>query len=122
MHAVPSGWGVHATGAPPAQAGTVRAQAPTPQAVQARVNEHVAPLLDSLKALVGIESGSRDLEGLAQAAELVASRLMASGMQVQVLPAASESGQSWFVVQPVADGAEMFSVSAALPMLPSSAT
>ena len=47
------------------------AAATDPKALQARAADEVAPLLDSLKALVGIESGSRDLEGLAQiAAEL----------------------------------------------------
>ena len=67
--------------------GLAGAQAPTPPAVQTRVQEHVAPLLDTLKSLVGIESGSRDLDGLAQLADLVAARLRASGMQVQTLPA-----------------------------------
>lgn len=66
--------------------GAAGAQAPAPQTVQARANEQVAPLLDSLKALVAIESGSRDLEGLARLAELVAARLQAAGMQVQTLP------------------------------------
>ncbi len=62
------------------------AQTPTPQQVQARVNESVTPFLASLKDLVAIESGSRDLEGLAQLSALVASRLQAQGMTVQVLP------------------------------------
>jgi len=63
------------------------AAATDPKALQARAADEVAPLLDSLKALVGIESGSRDLEGLAQIAQLVAGRLQASGMTVQTLPA-----------------------------------
>jgi glutamate carboxypeptidase len=46
----------------------------------------VGPLLDSLKQMVAIESGSRDLEGLGRMAELVATRLRGSGMAVQVLP------------------------------------
>jgi glutamate carboxypeptidase len=57
-----------------------------PAAVRAQVAAEVAPLLDTLKALVGIESGSRDLEGLAQLAALLAQRLQSSGMAVQVLP------------------------------------
>ncbi len=68
----------------PASAQPVAAH--TPQAVQARVTAEVTPVLDTLKDLVGIESGSRDLEGLARVAELIAKRLEASGMTVQVLP------------------------------------
>jgi glutamate carboxypeptidase len=63
------------------------AQAPTPAAVQARVADQVTPLLASLKELVTLESGSRDLEGLARLSTLIAGRLQASGMEVQLLPA-----------------------------------
>jgi glutamate carboxypeptidase len=42
-------------------------------------------LLDTLKELVSIESGSRDLEGLEQVAKLVAARLQAMGMTVQTI-------------------------------------
>jgi glutamate carboxypeptidase len=63
------------------------AQALSPQALQARVAEQVSPLLDSLKELVAIESGSRDLEGLGRIGELIAGRLRAAGMTVQTLPA-----------------------------------
>ncbi len=63
------------------------AQAPCPQALQAKVAEQVPAVLDSLKELVGVESGSRDLEGLGKAAELIGGRLQAAGMTVQVLPA-----------------------------------
>ncbi len=62
------------------------AQVPTTSTVQAKAVEHVAPLLDSLKQLVSIESGSRDAEGLAQAAQHIANRLKDSGMTVQVIP------------------------------------
>ena len=62
-------------------------QAQSPAAVQAKVAEQVQPLLGTLKELVSIESGSRDLEGLATTANLVADRLKAAGMTVQVLPA-----------------------------------
>ena len=58
----------------------------SPQALQAKATEQVQPLLESLKSLVAIESGSRDLEGLAQMSEWLAKRLQASGMTVQVLP------------------------------------
>lgn len=70
--------------------GGARAQttpAPSPAVVQAKVAEHVQPLLGTLKDMVSIESGSRDLEGLASMATLVADRLKAAGMAVQVLPA-----------------------------------
>jgi glutamate carboxypeptidase len=43
-------------------------------------------LLDTLKDLVAIESGSRDLEGLAKVAGLVEQRLAAAGMTVETLP------------------------------------
>jgi glutamate carboxypeptidase len=44
------------------------------------------PLLGTLKDLVSIESGSRDLEGLEKIATLVASRLQQMGMTVQTIP------------------------------------
>jgi glutamate carboxypeptidase len=43
-------------------------------------------LLDTLKELVAIESGSRDLDGLAKLASLVAQRLSAAGMSVETIP------------------------------------
>jgi glutamate carboxypeptidase len=42
--------------------------------------------LKSLEDLVNIESGSRDLEGLAKAAAWVAQRLQAAGMSVETMP------------------------------------
>lgn len=42
-----------------------------PLAVKAQVDTQVQPYLDTLKSLVAIESGSRDLEGLAQLAGVV---------------------------------------------------
>ena len=62
------------------------AQAVAPQALHAKVTEQVTPLLDSLKALVAIESGSRDDEGLAKISALLAGRLQTAGMTVQVVP------------------------------------
>ncbi len=58
----------------------------TPTAVQALATAQVQPVLGTLKELVGIESGSRDLEGLATLSALLAQKLQASGMTVQVLP------------------------------------
>ena len=62
------------------------AQAATPAAVQALAAQQVQPVLDTLKELTAIESGSRDLEGLARLAEVVAARLRGAGMSVQLLP------------------------------------
>ena len=43
------------------------------------------PLLDTLKELVSIETGSRDLEGLDRAADLIAERLRALGGKVELV-------------------------------------
>ncbi|OZI60465.1 M20/M25/M40 family metallo-hydrolase [Bordetella genomosp. 11] len=43
------------------------------------------PMLDTLRDLVGIESGSRDVEGVEQIAALVADKLKALGGSVQVI-------------------------------------
>jgi|SRR5438067_215414 len=50
---------------------------------QARANKE--PLLATLKELVSIESGSRDSEGLARLAELIASRFKALGAEVELV-------------------------------------
>ena len=62
----------------------VSAQLLGPAALQARAAEQVQPLLGTLKDLVAVESGSRDLEGLATLAQLVASRLQAAGMKTEL--------------------------------------
>lgn len=58
-------------------------------APDARISELAAqnkqPLLDTLSQLVGIESGSRDLEGLDRIANLIAERLRALGGQVELI-------------------------------------
>src|SRR5437762_11348186 len=43
------------------------------------------PLLDTLRELVSIETGSRDLEGLDRAAKLIAARLSAMGGKVELV-------------------------------------
>ena len=43
------------------------------------------PLLDTLKEFVNIETGSRDMEGLAQASDLLAAKLRALGGQVELI-------------------------------------
>ncbi|MBS0344774.1 MAG: M20/M25/M40 family metallo-hydrolase, partial [Proteobacteria bacterium] len=47
--------------------------------------EQKQPLLDSLSQLVAIESGSRDLEGLAKISDLIAGKLKAMGGEVELL-------------------------------------
>ena len=51
--------------------------------VMSRVQLERAPLLETLRELVSIESGSRDLEGLNRISELIADRLSALGGDVQ---------------------------------------
>ncbi len=53
--------------------------------IAALAAEQRQPLLDSLSQLVGIESGSRDLEGLDRIANLIADRLKALGGQVELI-------------------------------------
>ena len=59
---------------------------PTPEGVWTRAQAEVQALLGSLEALVGIESGSQDLEGLDRIATWIATALQQAGMQVQILP------------------------------------
>ena len=47
--------------------------------------QHKQPLLDTLKSLVEVESGSRDTAGLARLADLIAGRLRALGAQVDLV-------------------------------------
>lgn len=68
-------WGVPAA---------VRAQA---SRIPAAAAAQTTAVLETLRTLTAIESGSRDLEGLARMAEAVATRLSAAGMEVQVIPA-----------------------------------
>jgi glutamate carboxypeptidase len=60
------------------------------KASSAQIKEAVrtdAPrLLKSLETLVSIESGSRDLEGLATVAKLISERLQVAGMTVETIP------------------------------------
>ena len=54
-------------------------------AVQAAAAAQKQPLLDTLKELVSIETGSKDIEGLTRATELVAGKLRALGAQVDFI-------------------------------------
>jgi glutamate carboxypeptidase len=67
----------------PAAAGA----APVP-AIQDLARQEQQPLLDTLRELVSIESGSKDLEGLEKLAALIAERLRQLGGQVEILPPA----------------------------------
>ena len=58
------------------------AQTPDP-AVQRAAAAQKQPLLDSLKEFVSIETGSRDLEGITRATELLATKLRELGGQVE---------------------------------------
>jgi glutamate carboxypeptidase len=62
------------------------AAAQTPAQVHDLAKAQTQPLLGTLKDLVSIESGSRDLEGLDKIANLIASRLQNMGMAVQTIP------------------------------------
>jgi glutamate carboxypeptidase len=70
----------------------VQAQTSTPSGalsaskVKTEVALESAKLLKSLESLTSIESGSRDLEGLAKVAQLISQRLSAAGMTVESLP------------------------------------
>jgi len=66
-----------------AMAGAAFAQAAEP--VLALARKEKPALLDTLKALVSIESGSRDIEGLNRLADLIAGRLRELGGQVELV-------------------------------------
>jgi glutamate carboxypeptidase len=61
------------------------AQAQPMEPVLAQARQHRAPLLETLKELCNIESGSRDLEGLDKLANVIAARLKALGGDVQLV-------------------------------------
>jgi glutamate carboxypeptidase len=57
----------------------------TSNLVLAQARDQKGPLLDTLKDLVSIESGSRDFEGLAKIADLIAERLRKLGGEVELV-------------------------------------
>ncbi len=59
---------------------------PTNLTIKQAVNADTARLLNSMQDLVAIESGSRDLEGLAKIAGVISDRLKSSGMVVETIP------------------------------------
>ena len=58
-------------------------------ALRARVRQQKQPLLDTLRDLVSIESGSGDAEGIARIGALIADRLRALGGEVEMVPPAA---------------------------------
>ncbi len=68
-------------------AGTEAGAAPV-AAIQELARQEQQPLLDTLRDLVSIESGSGDSEGLTQIAGLIAERLRQLGGKVEILPPA----------------------------------
>lgn len=67
----------------PAVLGATSAGAQTPDAIRAQVARQRQPLLDTLRDLVEIESGSSDYEGLTRLSESIAQRLRALGGAVE---------------------------------------
>ncbi|WP_457322999.1 M20/M25/M40 family metallo-hydrolase [Roseateles sp. P5_E11] len=59
--------------------------APTPQQLQDLAKQEQPALLETLRALVEIESGSKDLDGLASVAGLIAGKLKALGGEVSMI-------------------------------------
>jgi glutamate carboxypeptidase len=59
--------------------------APTSQQLQDLARQEQPALLETLRSLVGIESGSRDLDGLAAVADLIAGKLKALGGEVSLI-------------------------------------
>ena len=63
--------------------GSGRAQ--VDESVLAQVRDQRAPLIDTMRELVSIESGSRDFDGLSRIAEVIADRLRALGGDVALV-------------------------------------
>ena len=70
-------------------AGAAVAQPVNP--VMSLVKKEKQPFLDTLKQLVSIETGTRDLEGLEKAAYLIAGRLQALGAKVELVDPPADS-------------------------------
>jgi glutamate carboxypeptidase len=66
----------------PLLAASLTLAAPTSQQLQELAKQEQPALLDTLRALVEVESGSKDLEGLARMADLIAAKLKALGGEV----------------------------------------
>lgn len=71
-------------------AAALPAQAQPLEPVLAQARQHKSPLLETLKELCNIESGSRDLDGLDKVANLIAGRLRALGGEVQLVDVSND--------------------------------
>ncbi len=80
-------WPLAASLALVATLATAQTQAPSAShaAVLALAQQEQQPLLDTLRDLVNIESGSKDLDGLGKIAALIASQLQQRGGTVEIL-------------------------------------
>ena len=72
--------------ATPAATAAARPGRPADEGLRVRTQAELPAYLESLKTLVAMESGSRDLEGLRTLANHLAGRLRTAGMQVEVRP------------------------------------
>jgi glutamate carboxypeptidase len=77
--------GTASTVAAPASPAAAPARA-ADEALRTRTQAELPAYLETLKTLVGMESGSRDLEGLGKLADHLAGRLRTAGMQVEIRP------------------------------------
>ena len=66
------------------------ADAQTPDTIRQQVARERAPLLDTLRDLVNIESGSSDYEGVTRIGQLIGQRLRALGGEVEFVPSAAD--------------------------------
>lgn len=72
--------------APMAAAAPAAASTAADTRLRSLAQADVAAYMATLQGLVGIESGSRDLDGLQRIADVVAGRLRSAGMQVELKP------------------------------------
>jgi glutamate carboxypeptidase len=79
------------------------AAAQTNDEVMALAKREKQPLLDTLKALVEIESGSADVEGVTRIATLIAERLRGLGGRVELVPPAVDQPRITSLPQRFAD-------------------
>jgi glutamate carboxypeptidase len=82
---------------------SVSAAAQSNEAVRALAQREKQPLLDTLKALVEIESGSADVEGVTRIGALIAERLRGLGGAVELVPPAANRPRFTSLPQQFAD-------------------
>jgi glutamate carboxypeptidase len=82
---------------------SVSTAAQSNEAVRALAQREKQPLLDTLKALVEIESGSADVEGVTRIGALIAERLPGLGGAVELVPPAANRPRFTSLPQQFAD-------------------